>query len=215
MVADQLVSRGVAPGPVTEAMLRIPRHLFVPFDHQSQAYGDCALPSLAHQTISQPYMVAVMTEGLHLERHHRVLEIGTGTGYQTAILAVLAGEVYTIERVPELATQAQERLGRIGLANVRFRVGDGSLGWPEIAPFDRIIVTAAMPSIPEPLLDQLADGGILVGPLGGASVQTLVSMTRDGTAFHQKDILDCRFVPLLGRHGWDEQAWEMQKHEPE
>ncbi len=213
MVAQQVVSRGIAPGPVTEAMLRVPRHLFVPSEHQEQAYCDSALPSLAHQTISQPYMVAVMTAALRLERHHRVLEIGTGTGYQTAILAALAGDIYTIERVPELAAQARKNLEWIGLSTVNFIVGDGSLGWPEAAPFDRILITAAMPRIPEPLLDQLADGGILVGPQGGASVQTLVSIARDGNSFHQKAILDCRFVPLIGVHGWDEQAWQSQRQD--
>jgi protein-L-isoaspartate(D-aspartate) O-methyltransferase len=204
MVEDQLRGRGLRSESVLEVMGRIPRELFLPPERQHKAYDDQALPLSKGQTISQPYMVAVMTEALVLHPSDRVLEIGTGSGYQTAVLADLAAEVYSVERIPELASQAEETLGKLGFDNIRIRVADGSLGWPDEAPFDAILVTAGAPRIPESLKAQLTgDGGRLVVPVGDRFIQELVRVTRTGDSFESEDLLACRFVPLLGEEGWE------------
>jgi len=197
MVKEQIESRGIKD-PLTLAALReVPRHEFVPEASAGEAYGDFPLPIGHGQTISQPYIVAFMTEALGLRGGERVLEIGTGSGYQSAVLAKIAGTVYTIEIVPELAEEARERLARLGYRNVRVRAGDGYLGWPEAAPFDAIIVTAAAPRIPEPLKHQLAEGGRLVVPVGDED-QELIVVTRHSSAFDERRVLPVRFVPMTG-----------------
>jgi protein-L-isoaspartate(D-aspartate) O-methyltransferase len=169
---------------------------------EPQAYEDRPLPIGLGQTISQPLIVAMMTEALALEGSERVLEIGTGSGYQAAILAELAKEVYTIERVRELSIQARKVLYRLGFDNIKLKIGDGTLGWPEEAPYDRIIVTAGAPHVPEELMKQLADGGRLVIPVGGEDVQHLDVVIRKGAEFHTRSITACRFVKLVGKSGW-------------
>ncbi len=204
MVQEQLAARGIRSEAVLAAMRGVQRHVFLPAGLQDRAYADNALPIDCQQTISQPYMVARMTELLELERDARVLEIGTGSGYQTAILARLAGRVFTIEWHLRLMTQAAERLAELGLHNVAFRCGDGSLGWTEQAPFDAIIVTAGAPDVPEPLKEQLTVGGRLVVPTGPVEDQLLVRVRRVETGFANEDVIRCRFVKLLGRAGWRE-----------
>ena len=202
MVERQIAARGVRDPRVLATLREVPRHLFVPDVQQSHAYEDRALPIASGQTISQPYMVAIMTELLGPEPHERVLEIGTGSGYQTAILAQLAEHVVTIERHPELAEMAGQAFAALGLTNVDIRVGDGTEGLPEEAPFDRILVTAGAPSIPESLKQQLADGGRLVIPVGPSGYQHLPVINRVGNSFEQQEREACVFVPLIGRHGW-------------
>jgi protein-L-isoaspartate(D-aspartate) O-methyltransferase len=198
MVETQIVARGVRDPRVLAAMREVPRHLFVDAAHRDQAYEDHPLPIAGNQTISQPYIVAVMTELLDLQPRDRVLEIGTGSGYQSAVLSRLASEVYSIEIVPELARAAGDRLKQLNFANVKVREGDGYRGWPEHAPFDGIIVTAAPPRIPEPLLDQLAPGGRMVIPVGDF-FQELKVFSKDGNGkITEKDILPVRFVPMTG-----------------
>ncbi len=203
MVERQIVARGIRDGRVIRAMLKVPRHFFVPEHYRNEAYNDYPLPIGHGQTISQPYMVAVMTEALELNSDHKVLEIGTGSGYQTAILAEIAREVYSVERVKELAERAETTLKSLGYKNVHIKVGDGTLGWEEHAPYDRIIVTAAAPDIPRPLIDQLNPYGIIVIPLGGHYLQTLVKARKlpDGTVFRE-EMFSCAFVPLIGKHGF-------------
>lgn len=203
MVRMQIKSRGVTAHRVLDAMGRVPREQFLPERFRARAYADHAL-SIGHsQTISQPYMVAVMTAALELKGPERVLEIGTGSGYQAAVLAELAAEVRTVERVPELAEEATRRLHELGYANVRVRAGDGTLGWPEEAPFDRILVTAGAPTTPPSLLQQLSeDGGILVAPVGDREVQHLECVRRTGARYTTTISTGCRFVPLVGREGW-------------
>jgi len=202
MVERQIAARGVRDPRVLEAMRDVPRHLFVPDDQKAHAYEDRALPIASGQTISQPYIVAIMTELLAPEPHQRVLEIGTGSGYQTAVLARLSKQILTIERHPELAETAEHVFTALGLNNVTVRVGDGSEGWPEDAPFDRILVTAGAPSVPESLKQQLADVGRLVLPVGPSGYQHLTVIDRFGAAFEQQEREACVFVPLIGRHGW-------------
>jgi protein-L-isoaspartate(D-aspartate) O-methyltransferase len=202
MVDRQLVSRGIRDERVLAAMRKVPRHLFMPGPSRDHAYSDMALPIGQNQTISQPYMVAIMTELLELKGHERVLEVGTGSGYQAAVLAELAAEVYTVERIPDLAASAARNLADVGYRNVHVLTADGTLGDPEHAPFDRILVTAAAPDIPQPLLDQLADRGILVAPVGERYSQILVQAIRTGNTIHKNYQTHCIFVPLLGRHGW-------------
>jgi protein-L-isoaspartate(D-aspartate) O-methyltransferase len=204
MVEEQIRGRGIRDEHVTAVMASLPRHEFVPPEQASAAYEDRALPIGLEQTISQPYMVAAMTAALHLDRAHRVLEIGTGSGYQTAILAAMAGDVFTIERIAPLSERAQALLGRLGYTNIRFRVGDGSLGWPELAPFDRILVTAGAPEIPEPLVGQLAAQGRLIVPVGRGSTLTLKQIDRNPNGKFEHSIMSCRFVPLIGAAGWPE-----------
>ncbi|MCS6874295.1 MAG: protein-L-isoaspartate(D-aspartate) O-methyltransferase [Pyrinomonadaceae bacterium] len=188
---------------VLRVMQQVPRELFVPEALKSQAYKDNALPIAAGQTISQPYIVAKMTELLQIEPNYRVLEIGTGSGYQTAILASLARSVYSIERVPQLAEEAEKRLRSLGFLNVVIRCGDGTLGWEIYAPFDAIIVTAGSPKIPEPLLSQLKIGGKMILPVGfEKQAQRLIRITRTQVDFTYEDFGACAFVPLIGEHGW-------------
>ncbi len=203
MVEKQLRDRGIRDPEVLRVMGEVPRDHFVPAGQRSGAYRDQALPLTEGQTISQPYMVAVMTEALGLTGKSRVLEIGTGSGYQAAVLARLAGEVYTVERIPRLLEGARRSLGALGVENVRFRLGDGTLGWPEEGPYEGILVTAGAPGLPGSLLDQLAPrGGRLVIPVGDRSVQELVRVVREGERYRRKELLSCRFVPLLGQEGW-------------
>ena len=202
MVDRQIIARGVRDPRVLEALRDVPRHLFVPADLQARACEDRALPIADAQTISQPYMVAIMTELLAPESHHRVLEIGTGSGYQTAILSRLSGHVISIERHPGLAEAARRTLAALEITNVEVHVGDGTEGFAAQAPFDRILVTAGAPSIPEALKEQLADDGRLVIPVGPAGFQHLTIVDRQGARFDQRERDACVFVPLIGRHGW-------------
>jgi protein-L-isoaspartate(D-aspartate) O-methyltransferase len=198
MVDQQIRARDVRGQRVLDAMGRVPRHLFVPANLQHRAYEDRPLTIGRGQTISQPYIVAYMTDALQLEPAHKVLEIGTGSGYQAAILAALAKQVYSIEIVPELAAQARDTLQKAGYRNVTVRTGNGYLGWPDLAPFDRIIVTAAPPEIPKALVDQLAVGGIMVVPVG-TSYQEMVIISKTSTGVTQKRTIPVQFVPMISR----------------
>jgi len=198
MVATQIAARGVHDPKTLAAMRKVPRHLFVPPSGVAQAYADHPLPIGHDQTISQPYIVAFMTEALGLVGGESVLEVGTGSGYQAAVLAEIAARVHTIEIVAPLAEESAALLKRLGCANVEVRAGDGYLGWPEAAPFDAIMVTAAAPRIPEPLKEQLKDGGRLVLPIGD-EWQELVVVTRRGDLFEEKRVLPVRFVPMTGK----------------
>ena len=202
MVDDQIRARGIRDPGVLAAMEQVPRERFVSSQEAPSAFSDRALPIACGQTISQPYMVASMTAALELQPEHRVLEVGTGSGYQTAILARLARNVYTIERVEPLLTSARSLLASLGVNNVSYRVGDGSLGWPDEAPFDRIIVTAAAPDVPRPLVDQLVDQGLLVIPVGPEGEQTLIVVERIGAKTRETPHFACRFVKLIGREAW-------------
>jgi protein-L-isoaspartate(D-aspartate) O-methyltransferase len=202
MVARQIRERGVKSPRVLAAMEAVPRHLFVPPGLVAQAYADEALPVGEGQTISQPYVVAASIEALALEGPERVLEVGAGTGYQAAALSMLAREVIAFEAIPALAQSARERLARLGYANVRVEVGDGSQGFAEAAPFDAILVAAAAPAVPQPLIDQLAEGGRLVIPVGTTENQQLLRVVKSGGRTTEQQMFACRFVPLVGRHGW-------------
>lgn len=202
MVRDQIRARGIVSPRLLEAMLTVPRHEFVPEGYAELAYGDQPLPIGEGQTISQPFMVAAMIEALELTGAERVLEVGTGSGYQAALLGRLAREVFTIEAISALAEVALERLERLGFSNVAVRVGDGTLGWPEKAPFDAIVVSAAAPRIPAPLVEQLRDGGRLVIPVGDEQQQELLQVRRRGGDIVSQTLHYCRFVPLVGRYGW-------------
>lgn len=203
-IDDQLVARGIRDTRVLDAMRRVPRHAFVEQDAQGLAYADRALPIGDGQTISQPYMVAAMTEALRLQGHERVLDVGTGSGYQAAILAELARAVVTIERRPDLAEAARERLVSLGYRNIRVVIGDGSLGYVDDAPYDGILVAAASPRVPESLKHQLADNGRLVIPVGPPDQQRLIIVHRDGDRFVESVHEGCVFVPLVGAEGWPE-----------
>lgn len=202
MVERQLAARGVRDPRVLDAMREVPRHLFVPESMLAKAYADRPLFVGEGQTISQPYMVALMTETLAPEAGHRVLEIGTGSGYQAAILARLAAEVITIERHPTLAARAREALDRCGITTVQIVVGDGTEGHAPAAPYDRILVTAGAPGVPPALKAQLADRGRLVIPIGSADIQHLATIDRIGDTFTEQQGPCCVFVPLVGRYGW-------------
>lgn len=204
MVSKQISGRGIRSPRVLEAILSVPRHLFVPPQHAAEAYADSPLPIGEGQTISQPFMVAAMAEELSLQGSERVLEVGAGSGYQAAVLSRLAREVIAIESHPALAAQAHERLARLGYTNVRIEHDDGSLGWPPGAPYDAILVTAAAPAVPPPLVDQLKEGGRLVIPVGPAAHQELLRIVKHEGGNTQESRYDCRFVPLLGRYGWRE-----------
>jgi protein-L-isoaspartate(D-aspartate) O-methyltransferase len=203
MVKGQLVPRGIRDKGVLRAMRKVPRHLFVGEAMLNRAYDDMALQIGEGQTISQPYMVAVMTEVLELEGSEKVLEIGTGSGYQTAILAELSGEVFTIERHESLSEQASARLSAQGYANVHFMTGDGTCGWPSEAPFQRVLITAAAPEIPATLKEQLSLGGIIVAPVGSRYSQTLTKARKLKEGFSEELHTPCVFVPLVGKHGWE------------
>ncbi len=202
MVEMQIEARGICNAALLEVMRQIPRERFVNADPPIEAYTDRALPIEACQTISQPYIVALMTESLALLPEHTILEIGTGSGYQTAILARLARFVHTVERIESLTQTAAQRIAELNLQNVAFHVADGSLGWPAAAPYDRIIVTAGAPRVPAALIDQLADGGRLIAPVGGEEHQTLVVIEKTGQNITESAIAGCRFVKLIGAEGW-------------
>jgi protein-L-isoaspartate(D-aspartate) O-methyltransferase len=203
MVEQQLRARGISDERVLEAMRRVPRHLFVPVARRDRAYDDTPLPLGEGQTISQPYMVAWMTELLRLLGSEVVLEVGTGSGYQAAVLGVLAKKVYTIERIPALAEAASKILDQLGLDNIEIVVGDGSKGLEEHAPYERIMVTAGSPAVPQALVEQIADGGRLVIPVGPASMQVLTVVTRHGSETETHEVGSCVFVPLVGMYGWE------------
>jgi protein-L-isoaspartate(D-aspartate) O-methyltransferase len=202
MVAEQLQGRGITDPRVLEAMRTLPRDRFIASELADQAYGDFPLPIAARQTISQPYMVALMTQTALLTGTERVLEIGTGSGYQTAVLARLAAEVYSVEFVEELHQRARQTLLELGVTNCSMRVGDGADGWPEAAPFEVIIVTAAMPGIPRPLLDQLSPDGRLVAPIGEEELQTLVRVARRDGTWSEEYFGECVFVKMTGKAGF-------------
>jgi protein-L-isoaspartate(D-aspartate) O-methyltransferase len=206
MIEKQLRRRGISDSAVLGAMTAVPRHEFVAEELRSRAYEDVPLPIGGGQTISQPYIVAAMTAALHLQPSDRVLEIGTGCGFQAAVLSLLAKEVFTIERRPELAFAASATLARLGYANAHAHCGDGTLGLPDFAPFDAILVAAAAPSVPKPLLAQLAEGGRMILPVGDAEHQELQLIEKHGDTFPTKMLEGCRFVPLVGYHGWQEQS---------
>jgi protein-L-isoaspartate(D-aspartate) O-methyltransferase len=204
MIEQQLRRRGITDNAVLSAMNAIPRHEFVPAEYRLQAYADEPLPIGGGQTISQPYIVAVMTAALHLSGKERVLEIGTGCGYQAAVLGRLAGEVFSVECRAELAATAADRLGRLGFTNVHVHCGDGTLGLAEIAPFDAILAAAGAPGVPAPLVAQLAEGGRMILPVGGAEHQELQLIERRNGILQTSLLESCRFVPLVGHHGWKE-----------
>ncbi len=202
MVKTQLIPRGIKEERVLNAMKKVPRHLFCDDSMQYMAYDDMALSIGEGQTISQPYMVAVMTELLELKGNEKALEIGTGSGYQAAILAELAKDVYTVERVSLLANRVEERFHSLGYNNIHIKVGDGTLGWPEEAPFDRIIITAGTPRIPDPLIEQLFEGGIIVAPVGDRFSQQLLKVRKSKGKLLEDYHTPCVFVPLIGEYGW-------------
>ena len=202
MILDEVIGKGIRDPRVIEAMRAVERHRFVEPGMAVKAYSGSALPIGWRQTISAPQMVAIMTEALEVERGHKVLEIGTGSGYQTAVLARLTPRIVTVERVPELAERARERFQALGLEGIVVKLGDGSQGYPEAAPYDRILVTAAAPRAPQPLLEQLAEDGLLVVPVGDLREQTLLRYRRSGDRFHEDVFCRCTFVPLLGKDGF-------------
>ena len=202
MVEEQLVERGINDLRLLEVVSRVPRHLFVQESLQHRAYGDTPLPIGENQTISQPYIVGAMTEALDLKGEERVLEIGTGSGYQTAIIAELCRQVFTIERLNNLSRKAQNILESLNYMNIVFKMFDGTYGWPDQAPFDAILITASAPEIPGSLVKQLGDGGRLVAPIGEADKQKLVVLTKNGDRVSRRDLGDCKFVPLIGKYGW-------------
>ncbi len=204
MLEWDLKGRDITDPRVLKVVAEVPREEFVPPSYQSQAYTDGPLPIGLSQTISQPYIVALMTQELRLDRKCDVLEIGTGSGYQTAVLAKLAKKVYTVESFAELSESAQAVLSRLGIGNVEFFVGDGSCGWPQQRTFERIMITAAVPRIPDPLAEQLADGGIMVAPVGREGVQTLMAYEKRAGKIAERFICDVRFVRLLGEYGFEE-----------
>jgi protein-L-isoaspartate(D-aspartate) O-methyltransferase len=204
MVDIQLVPRGIRDPLVLEAMGKVAREEFVPKNLRESAYSDNALPIAENQTISQPYIVALMTQALELKGGEKVLEIGTGSGYQSAILAEIAGEVYTVERISALNDRAKEILSRLGYRNIHYNVVNGTLGWPERSPYDAIIVTAGAPKIPEPLMEQLAEGGRLVIPVGDSLGQDLLKIRKGGGEPLTEDLGAVRFVRLVGEYGWEE-----------
>jgi protein-L-isoaspartate(D-aspartate) O-methyltransferase len=204
MVETQIAARGVKDERVLTAMRLLPRHLFVPAAYRDVAYSDCPLPIGKRQTISQPYIVAVMTELLAIQPEDRALEIGAGSGYQAAILGRLAKSVISIERIPDVAEMAQENLARLGISNVKIVIGDGTLGYPEQSPYDAVLITAATPDVPPPLIEQIAEGGRLVAPVGSRDLQELVRITKRKDQIIREFFGGVVFVPLLGRHGWNE-----------
>lgn len=207
MVETQIAARGISDQRVLDAMLEVPRHLFVDEALHGHAYADGSLPIGEKQTISQPYMVAVMTAALELTGKERVLEIGAGSGYQTAVLGRLARRVYSIERIAALATRARRLLDQCRVTNVNLKIGDGSVGWKEQAPFDGILVAAGGPEVPASYLEQLEPGGRLVMPIGDREDQMLVRVTRTETdGFVEERLLGCRFVPLIGEQGWRDEG---------
>ena len=206
MIEGQLLERGIQDLVVMEAMGRVPRHLFVNSSLQHRAYGDCPLPIGENQTISQPYIVALMTQVLQLNGEERVLEIGTGSGYQTAILAELASQVFTIERIKPLAKNTKLLLERLRYKNIMFKAFDGTYGWRDQSPFNAILISASTPEVPTALIEQLADKGRLVGPVGGRESQDLIVLNKNGSRVARRKIGNCKFVPLIGKFAWSEEA---------
>ena len=204
MVKNQVMARSIRDARVLQAMGKIPRHLFIQEALAGEAYNDHPVPIGEKQTISQPYIVALMTEALELEGSENALEIGTGSGYQTAILAELSSRVYTIERIKSLLVKARKLLAKLNYNNILFKAFDGTLGWKDYAPFDAIMVTAGAPNVPEPLKEQLADNGRMIIPVGDRYTQELIKITRKGESFEQESLGGCRFVNLIGVHGWKE-----------
>ena len=204
MVKNQLIPRGINDERVLQVMGKIPRHLFIEEALAGEAYNDHPVPIGEKQTISQPYIVALMTEALELKGNEKTLEIGTGSGYQTAILAELSSRVYTIERIKSLLVNARELLAQLGYNNILFKAFDGTLGWKEYAPFDAIMVTAGSPSLPKPLIDQLADNGRIIIPVGDRYSQELIKVIRKEEGLKQESLGGCRFVNLIGVHGWSD-----------
>jgi len=202
MVKEQLMPRGIKDQRVLQGMGKIPRHLFIEEALAGEAYNDHPVPIGEKQTISQPYIVALMTEALELKGDEKILEIGTGSGYQTAILAELSSKVYTIERIKSLLVTARTLLAQLGYDNILFKAFDGTLGWKEYAPFDAVIVTAGAPNLPQSLADQLADDGRMIVPVGDRYSQELIKVTRKGKSLKQKNLGGCRFVNLIGAYGW-------------
>ncbi len=202
MVQEQLINRGIKTKRVIDAFKKVPRHLFIEDGLIYQAYSDHPLPISEGQTISQPYIAALMTEYLKPECDDTILEIGTGSGYQTAILAELSLKVYSVERIGSIASNARKLLDKLGYHNVMIIIGDGTKGFQEKAPYDGIIVTAAAPDIPEPFLQQLKDGGRIIIPVGDEYSQTLVRITKNGRDFNREELNACRFVKLIGEYGW-------------
>jgi protein-L-isoaspartate(D-aspartate) O-methyltransferase len=208
MVEEQFLSRDIRDTRVLDAMRRVPRHVFVPEEHRHLAYRDSPLPIGQSQTISQPYIVALMTQMLALQGDETVLEIGTGSGYQAAVLSLVAREVHTVERHEILAKRALDCINALDIKNVIIHVGDGTRGWPANAPYDAIIATAAAPKVPNPLLNQLADGGRLVIPVGARIGQYLEIWSRVGENFDHQRTVAVAFVPLLGKYGWKDDSWD-------
>jgi protein-L-isoaspartate(D-aspartate) O-methyltransferase len=202
MVKEQIIDRGIRDRKVIDALTRIPRHLFVPEALVGRAYGDTALPIGEGQTITQPYMVAFMSEALNLQGNEKILEVGTGSGYQAAVLASLAERVCSVERIRGLLEQARKALDRIQCHNVVTKLSDGSYGWAEEAPFDAILITAGAPALPQPLLGQLKVGGTLVIPVGDRNCQRLIRIRKDSQGYSQEDLVECNFVSLVGEYGW-------------
>ena len=205
MVEEQLLERGIKDLALMEVMSRVPRHLFVDSSLQQRAYGDCPLPIGENQTISQPYIVASMTEALHLKGKERVLEIGTGSGYQTAILAEMASQVFTIERIRPIVQKTKVLLNGLRYENIVFKVFDGTYGWRDQSPFDAILISAATPNIPTALIEQLADKGRLVAPVGGRESQKLTVLSKVGSRLVSREKESCKFVPLIGKFAWPEE----------
>ena len=205
MVEYQIAARGVRDPRVLAAMREVPRHLFIPPPYDRNAYDDSPLPIGNGQTISQPYIVAVMTELLSPKPSDNALEIGTGTGYQAAILSRIVKKVTTVERIPAVAELARRNISALHIDNIEIIVGDGTLGYPENAPYDGIIITAATPDIPQPLIDQLAEGGRMVVPAGGRDMQELITLKKQGGIVTKMSHGGVRFVPLIGKHGWSEE----------
>jgi protein-L-isoaspartate(D-aspartate) O-methyltransferase len=203
MVDEQLARRGVTDARVLDAMRRIPRHRFVEEGLAHSAYEDHPLPIGEGQTISQPYIVALMTSLLELTGQEKVLEVGTGSGYQTAVLGALARRVCSIERLPRLAERARTMLESLGVSNVWIRVGNGALGWPDEAPFDRILVAAGGPTVPPPLMEQLGEGGRMILPVGSAEDQVLTVVERTGGEIRSREMGECKFVKLVGKYAWE------------
>jgi protein-L-isoaspartate(D-aspartate) O-methyltransferase len=204
MVQEQLVSRGIRDSRVLRAMAKVPRHLFLETELWDRAYEDHPIPIGENQTISQPYMVALMAEALELTGSEKVLEVGTGSGYAAAVLSELCAEIFTVEAVEELALKARRILSRLGYRNVSVLVGDGTLGWEEHAPYDAIVIAAAAPGIPRPLLEQLNTPGRLVFPMGERELQTLVRIRKDQSGIREEYLGECHFVKLTGRYGWED-----------
>ena len=206
MVSRQIMARGIHNERLLDVMRVVPRHLFVPQGVRLLAYHDCPLRIGWGQTISQPYIVALMTDALELKGRERVLEIGTGSGYQAAILSQLVDRVYTVERIQELADRARNLFNRLGYDNILMHIDDGTLGWSEYAPYDAIIITAAAPDVPRVLTDQLAEGGRLVAPVGGSWAQSLVRVRKQDNHLHRQELSSVAFVPLIGKYGWPEES---------